>query len=207
MFREKRIEDFLVDLASSAPVPGGGSAAALTGAIGASLLSMVCNLTIGKEKYRDVDGEMREILASAESLRARLLDLLEADTQAYSGLAAAYKMPRATDEEQEARNAAVQKAVAVATDVPLQIAERCADIVTLAVPTVAKGNVRAVSDVGVAVLNAQCALKSALLNVDINLPSIKDEAFRARVLARVQGLVERTDATAAAVLAQVRQKL
>ena len=149
MFADKTIREFLDEAASAAPTPGGGSVAALTGALGAALVSMVGNLTVGREKYRDVEDEVRSLLTQTETLRQELLDLLEADIQAYGKLSAAMKLPRTTEEEKKARAAALQDALVVATKVPLDIAERCSRIIDLALPMAEKGNVNAISDVGV----------------------------------------------------------
>lgn len=177
MYSDKPLDQFLDDLASSAPAPGGGAVAALSGALGAALVSMVCNLTIGKEKYRDVEGDIKEILSQSEKLRKELLDLLEADTQLYGKVIAAYRLPKNTDEEKATRLQAIDAALKEACGVPMKIAERCSKIVDLCVPTVHKGNVGAISDVGVAAIMAEAGLVSAGLNVKINLGQIKDSEF------------------------------
>lgn len=177
MFSEKTVSEFLDDLASRSPVPGGGSVAALAGALAAGLVSMVCSLTIGKEKYRDVEAEMSELLQRSEALRRRLVDLLEADTQVYSAVSAAYRLPRNTDEEKAKRSDAIQQALVKASQVPLQIAQASAEVMELSLPAAAKGNTAAVSDAGVAVLLAEAAMRGAALNVQINLASIKDQEF------------------------------
>ena len=177
MHSEKPLGQFLDDLASSAPAPGGGSVAALSGALGAALISMVCNLTIGKEKYKAVEGDMTEILSQTEQLRRELIDLLQADTQLYGKVIAAYRLPKNTEEEKSSRLQAIDAALKEATMVPMQIAERCAKVCDLCVPAVHKGNVGAISDVGVGVIMAEAALVSASLNVKINLGQIKDADF------------------------------
>ncbi|MBI2864858.1 MAG: cyclodeaminase/cyclohydrolase family protein [Chloroflexi bacterium] len=185
MFTDTTVRAFLDQLASNAPTPGGGSVAALTGALGAGLISMVCNLTIGKEKFKDVEADVKEILAQSERLRSRLMELIDADVAAYGKLSAAYKLPRATDEEKKARTAAIQTALLDATAVPVSIAEACSQVIDLCTPAADKGNVGAVSDVGVAVLLAEAGLRSADLNVMINLSAIKDQTFVANTRARV----------------------
>ncbi len=176
-FTAKTLNQFLEELASSAPVPGGGSGSALAGALGAGLLSMVCNLTIGKKGYEDVQEEMRRILARSEEIRLTLPKLLQADTEVYSQVMAANRMPRKTDDEKTARDAAMQKALQAAAEIPLQIAALCAEIVELCLPAAQKGNKWAVSDAGVGALLAEASMRGALLNVEINLASIKDAAF------------------------------
>ena len=176
-FSELPVSAFLDDLASGAPVPGGGAGAALAGATGAALVAMVCNLTIGREKYQTVESEMREAAARLDGLRRRLVDLLEADTLVYARVMAAYKLPRATAEEKAARTAEIQDAMKAASEVPQEMARVCRDVLA-ATPAVAmNGNVAAVSDAGVGAELACAALESAALNVTINLGSIKDSAF------------------------------
>ncbi len=190
MLTEKPVTAFLDELASSAPAPGGGSVAALSGALGAALVSMVCNLTVGKKKYADVQEDIKALLAQSEALRKELVELLEADVQVYTEVSRAMKMPRATDEEKAARTAAMQKALKAATDVPMQVAEACVEVMELCRPAAEKGNVNAVSDAGVAVLMAEAGLRSAALNILINLAWIKDEAFVAENTAKLDALLE-----------------
>lgn len=190
MLTEKPVTAFLDELASSAPAPGGGSVAALSGALGAALVSMVCNLTGGKKKYADVQEDIKALLAQSEALRKELVELLEADVQVYTEVSRAMKMPRATEEEKAARTAAMQKALKAATDVPMQVAEACVEVMDLCRPAAEKGNVNAVSDAGVAVLTAEAGLRSAALNILINLAWIKDEAFVAENRAKLDALLE-----------------
>jgi formiminotetrahydrofolate cyclodeaminase len=190
MLTEKSVITFLDELASSAPAPGGGSVAALSGALGAALISMVCNLTLGKEKYADVQEDIQALLAQSEALRKELVGLLEADVEVYTEVSKAMKMPRTTEEEKAARTAALQKALKDATGVPMRVAEACVQVMDLCRPTAEKGNVNAVSDVGVAVLMAEAGLRSAALNVLINLGTIKDEAFVAENRAKLHSLLE-----------------
>jgi formiminotetrahydrofolate cyclodeaminase len=166
---DKPVSQFLTELASSAPAPGGGSVAALSGALGAALVSMVCNLTVGKKKYADVEKDIKALLENSERLRHKLADLLQADVQAYTAVSQAMKMPRATDEEKVARAKVMQQALKKATDVPLQIAEACVEVIALCQPAAEKGNKNAVSDAGVAILLAEAGLRSAALNILINL--------------------------------------
>ncbi|MCL4459701.1 MAG: cyclodeaminase/cyclohydrolase family protein [Chloroflexi bacterium] len=201
------LDQFLDQLASKEPVPGGGSVAALSGALGAALLSMVCNLTLGKEKYKEVESDINAILSRSETLRDELLKLLEADTQAYSKVAAAYRLPKATADEQVTRSAAIQRALREATDPPLQIARRCAEIVDLCLPAVEKGNVAAISDVGVGVLMAEAGLRGAALNVEINLRAIKDESFVHHTRNTLKGYLENRGARKEEVLKRVEARL
>jgi formiminotetrahydrofolate cyclodeaminase len=190
MLTEKPVTTFLDELASSAPAPGGGSVAALSGALGAALISMVCNLTVGKKKYVDVQEDVEALLEKSEALRKELVELLEADVRVYTEVSKAMKMPRDTEEEKAARNVAMQKALKAATGVPMQVAEACVEVIELCQPAAEKGNVNAVSDAGVAVLMAEAGLRSAALNVLINLAWIKDEAFVAENRAKLNALLE-----------------
>jgi formiminotetrahydrofolate cyclodeaminase len=190
MLTEKPVTIFLDELASSAPAPGGGSVAALSGALGAALVSMVCNLTVGKEKYADVQEDIKALLEKSEALRKELTDLLEEDVKAYTTYSKAAKMPRETEEQKAERAQAMQEALQVATNVPLRIAEAAVRVMELCSPVAEKGNVWAVSDAGVAVLMAEAALRSAALNVLINLGSLKDKEFAAQKRAQLDRLLE-----------------
>ncbi len=207
MLTEKPVTAFLDELASSAPAPGGGSVAALSGALGAALVSMVCNLTVGKKKYADVQEDIKVLLAQSEALRQELIELLESDVAVYTEVSRAMKMPRATDEEKAARTAAMQKALKAATEVPMQVAEACVEVMELCRPAAEKGNVNAVSDAGVAVLMAEAGLRSAALNVLINLAWIKDEAFVVENRARLDTLLKGKPAMRDEIYSLVVKKL
>jgi formiminotetrahydrofolate cyclodeaminase len=187
---QQTVTDFLDALASNAPAPGGGSVAALSGALGAALLSMVCNLTLGKSKYAAVQPEIEALVAKTEALRQRLTGLLEADVQVYTGVSAAYKMPRKTPEEKAARSAAIQEALKAAAQVPLDVAAACVEVLELCTQTAEQGNLNAVSDAGVAALMAEAGLRSAALNVIINVNAIRDEAFSAKLQGQLDALLE-----------------
>ena len=177
MFKEQQLQTFLDQLASSASTPGGGSAAAIMGAMGAALVSMVANLTVGKKKYEDVQEEMQDFLDQSEALRERLTGMIQADVDVFDKVMAAYGMARETDEEKSLRSLTIQAALKEATDVPLACAQLCADVIELCRPVAEKGNLNVISDAGVAVLAAHAALRSAALNVYINIGGIRDEEF------------------------------
>lgn len=177
MVKDKPIEQFFDELASSYPAPGGGSAAAIMGAMGAALISMVCNLTIGKKRYEAFDDELKTVLERAEALRERLTDMIQADVEVFDRVMGAYRMPKKTDEEKAARSDAIQAALKAATDVPLDCARASAEVIKLSRTVAEKGNLNVISDAGVAVLAGYAALKSAALNVHINVGGIKDKAF------------------------------
>lgn len=186
-FLDRSVIQFLDELASSAPVPGGGSTAALTGALAAALVSMVGNLTVGKKRYASVEEEVKALLHRSESLRQRLAKLLESDTQVYGSLSRAYKLPRNTEEQKAVRTAAIQTALKEAEAVPMQIAEACVEVLDLCAPMAEKGSRLAVSDAGVAALLAEAGLRSAALNVLINLAYIRDEDFVRLEQAKLDG--------------------
>jgi len=207
MFTEKSVDEFLDALASKEPAPGGGSGAALGGALAAALVSMVCNLTIGKKGYEDVQEPMADLLRKSEAIRNELPQLLEADTQVYGKVMAAYRQPRKTPEQKRARNIAMQGALKEATEVPLSIAERCAQVVELSLPAAEMGNQWAVSDAGVGVLLADASMRAALLNVYINLSSIKDKDYVQQTLAHVETITGGKDEFRERVLKIVREKI
>jgi formiminotetrahydrofolate cyclodeaminase len=175
--KDMGVEPFLEALASSAATPGGGSAAAIIGAMGAALVSMVCNLTIGKKKYADVEDEMKHVLGKAESLRRRLTGMIEDDVQAFDKVMAAYGMPKETDADKARRDDAIQAALKLATDVPLRCCHAAREVIDLAGIASDKGNLNVISDAGVAVLAGYAALRSAALNVFTNARMINDRAF------------------------------
>jgi formiminotetrahydrofolate cyclodeaminase len=206
-FASKSLHTFLDELASAEPAPGGGSVAALSGALGASLVAMVCRLTIGKKGYEAVSAEMRAILPRAEALQRELVDLMQADTDAYTRVMNAYKLPKRTDEEKAARARALQAALQHASDVPLCVAEACVQVLALARPIAEKGNQNAVSDGGVGTLMAEAGLRGAAFNVRINLHSIDDAAFVQARRARVAKLLADAARAEREILSIVEQRV
>jgi formiminotetrahydrofolate cyclodeaminase len=177
MSNKNVLQTFLDELASGTPTPGGGSAAAASGAMGAALVSMVCNLTIGREKFAEVEARMKETLARSEALRAELIQLIADDAEAYQAVMAAYRLPKGTEEEKTARTEAIQAGIKQATLTPLATARACAEVIELCQVVAELGNPNASSDAGAGAACAQAGLKAAALNVLINLSSIKDGAF------------------------------
>ena len=174
--------------------PGGGGAAALTASQAAALVSMVINFTVGRKKYAEVEEEMMGYLARSEELRRNLLAEVDADAAAFDAVAATYGMPKETDEEKAARTAALQRALKHAAAVPFGVAEQCLEIMRLAEPVGAKGNSNVVSDAASALYLAYGALKCALVNVNINLKFIKDEAFNSEWSAKTSTMLADADA-------------
>lgn len=177
MIQDKTLDKFLDELASAAPTPGGGSAAALIGATGAALISMVCNVTLGKKGQEAVSGEMMAVRTSSERLRARLTAMVSDDISAFNILMQAYRLPKATDAEKAERAAAIQVGLKAATEAPLDCARVCAEVIGVARRAAEHGFAGVISDAGVGVLAAQAALRSASLNVAINVPNLNDKEF------------------------------
>jgi formiminotetrahydrofolate cyclodeaminase len=189
MIKQSAIDKFLDDLASQNATPGGGSAAAIIGAMGAALVAMVCNLTIGKKKYAGVEEEMKAVLTEAEALRHRLTGMVEDDVQAFDAVMGAYGMPKETDADKEKRSAAIQDALKLATDVPLRCCHCAREVIDLAAKASDKGNLNVISDAGVAVLAAYAALRSAALNVYTNAKMITDKSFADAKLRELENLL------------------
>lgn len=183
---------YLDRLAGVEPEPGGGSVAALVGALGAALITMVTNLTLGKEKYAEVQDEMVGIQTRSEALRRRLEELVTLDALAYGKVATAMKLPREDDAQKEARRRVLQTALRGAAEVPLEVAETVLEVARLALPAAEKGNVNGVSDAGVAALLADAAAQSAALNVKINLAWIEDDEFKRDAWSRVEAVLSET---------------
>jgi glutamate formiminotransferase/formiminotetrahydrofolate cyclodeaminase len=204
---EGTIESYLNRLAAADPEPGGGSAAALAGALGAALVSMVTNLTLGKEKFAAVQDDVAELKKRSEALRAKLEELVTLDALAYREVAAAMKMPKDTGEQQEQRRQVMQVALKGAAEVPLKVAEAAVEVAELSLPAAEKGNPNAVSDAGVAVLLADAAAQSAALNARINLVWIDDEDFKRGTWARIEAILSETGRMRDIVLAVTYSKI
>jgi len=206
-YLEESLKTYTDALASGAPAPGGGSAAALVGALAAALNSMVANFTVGREKFAAVEEEVRLLLAKSEGLRQVLERLTQADTEAYGQVAAAQKMPRDTDEEKEARRAAMQEALKVAAEVPREAVRAAGGVLEVAKALVEKGNPNLITDVGVAAKFAAAAMECAALNVEINLTYIKDESYNAGCRAEMEPLLAAGKRTAEEVWGRVQQTM
>jgi formiminotetrahydrofolate cyclodeaminase len=204
------LNDFLSELSSDSPTPGGGSVAALAGALAAALTSMVANLTIGKKKYADVQDEIEGVLSKSEGLRLELTELMDEDAAAFDKVMDAMKLPKETDEEKAARTDAMQAALVDAAMVPLAVMEKCVEVIALAEVAAEKGNKNAVSDAGVAALMGRAGAHAAKLNVMINLSWIDASAhkgFVEKAGRAIEDLAAAADRTADAVLATVVAKL
>ena len=183
-------KDFLTALASSAPAPGGGGGAAMAGALAAALASMVCNLTIGKEKFAAQECEVKALLQEAEQVRQDLLALVEDDAAVFNSFMACYKLPKTTDAEKAARTAAIRKAAKQAAEVPLAIARASYKVLQLAHRLVIIGNPGVITDGACSALLARAALRCAEYNVRINLGLTKNEAYNEQVAAELNKLLK-----------------
>jgi methenyltetrahydrofolate cyclohydrolase len=183
--KDKTIEAFLDELASKSATPGGGSVAALMGAQAAALVSMVCNLTIGKPKYAEVEADMHALLEKSEALRETLTDMIRADVEVFNRLMTAYRLPKETDADKAQRSTVIQGVLKDAIVIPLECAEACLHALTLSRIAAEKGSIAVISDAGVAATAAYAGVKSAALNVYINAGSLKDNDFAEEKLAEL----------------------
>ena len=192
---------FLESVAANTPTPGGGSVAALAGALGAALAAMVGRLTVGKRKYAAVEEEMAALIIKAEQLRAALTARMDEDAVAFDAVMAAFKLPKGTEEEQAARNAAIQKATIGAAEVPLATARDALKVMEFALTVARKGNVNAVSDAASAAWMSMASIQSAALNVRINAASIEDPALKSAWEREIAQIITRAES----LLAQVQE--
>jgi methenyltetrahydrofolate cyclohydrolase len=191
-FRDLTVAQFVDALASGEPVPGGGAAAAIAGSLGAALVAMVANLSVGRPRYAEHAALLDRTIPAAGELQARLLALADEDAEAFAGYGAAMRLPRETDAEKAARSAAIREAALAATLSPLRTVEAAREVVALAEALAGRSNRNASSDLEVAALMSVAACRAAAANVYINLPSLGDES-------RARELYERTEAIADAV--------
>ena len=184
---EKNVDKFLETLASSAPTPGGGGAAALCGALGIALGNMVGNLTLGKKKYADVQEDIAELNAKAEALRAGFVALVDADAEAFAPLSRAYSIPK----DDPARDEIMEPALLRAAEAPLEIMRKCAEALDLISGYAAKGSALAISDAGCAAALCGAAMEAAALNVKINTKSMKNRAVADNINAEMNELLQK----------------
>ena len=207
MITQQPVAVFLDELASGAPTPGGGSAAAIMGAMAAALISMVCTVTLGKKGHEAAHDELKALRDESEKLRAALTSMVAEDIAAFDGLMSAYKLPKATDGEKSRRAAAIQLSLTAATETPLACARACAEVVALSKRAGEKGFAGVISDAGVGVLAANTALRSAALNVFINAPSLQDRTFAAAATAEIERLLNDCARESEIVFDLVRSRL
>jgi len=203
---EMTVSQFADVMASDAPAPGGGSASALNGAIGAGLAAMVCALTVGKKKYVEFEGLAKETEGKALALKDKFVAIIDTDTEAFNAVSAVFTMPKDTDEQKAARKAAMLEALKGCTVSPYQMMELAAEALELVSSLVGKSNATAASDLGCAALNLKSAIQGAWLNVCININGMADQAFADEYRAKGQALLDKAlpmaDAAYAAILEQ-----
>ncbi len=179
------MQDYLEALASDSPTPGGGSASALSGAMGAALVCMACRLTLGRKRFADFEAEIGDVLKRAEAVRQRLTALSVEDQEAFKEVMAAYRLPKADETQAATRRRAIHTALRRATTVPLEVASACSLVVAMANGIKAKVNGNVLSDLGSSALLAEAGLQAALLNVKTNLAGLADEGFSAEVRGQI----------------------
>ena len=200
---EMTVTHFADVLASDAPAPGGGSTAALEGALGAALTAMVCRLTEGRKKYEEHQAFVLEVKEKATALQAQFIDVMDRDTEAFMVISNAYGMPKATDEEKAARSAAIQAGLVKSTETPMEMMELAAKTVELTESLLGRFNTASASDLGVGALSLRAAVQGAWLNVLINIGSLKDTALAESYRTKGQALVDQVVAAADRIYAEV----
>jgi len=206
-FSTSRVDEFVEVLASKAPVPGGGGASALVGAVGMALGNMVGSLTVGKKKYADVEEEMYALKEKATALQADFLRLIERDAEVFEPLAKAYGMPRETEEEKAEKARVMAIVLKDACSVPMEIMEKSCEALDLIVEFAAKGSALAISDAGVGAAFCKAALLGASLNVYINTKSMADKEYAAELNAKADAMIEKYTKIADDVFASVEGRL
>ena len=206
-FSTSPCNEFVEVLASKAPVPGGGGASALVGAVGTALGNMVGSLTVGKKKYADVEEEMYQLKAKADLLQADLLRLIERDAEVFEPLAKAYGMPRETEEEKAEKARVMEIVLKEACSVPMEIMEKCCEAIEIIVEFAAKGSALAISDAGVGAAFCAGALKGASLNVYINTKSMANREYAEELNAKADAMLEKYVPMADEVFEKVMARL
>lgn len=201
------VKEFLSQTAGNDPVPGGGSIAALNAAISAALAEMVANLTIGKKKYEDKEEMMKKLAASANNYRALFIHDIDADSDAYDQVFAAFKLPKETDEEKAERSKQIQATTKIAAEVPMDVARKAFAIMEIIKEVAEHGNQNAITDACVSMMAARTAVLGAILNVKINLSALKDEEYAARMREECGRLEKAAVAEEQALLEKVNKTL
>jgi formiminotetrahydrofolate cyclodeaminase len=206
MYIDQTLQQFLDDLSSSKPTPGGGSASALSGAMGAALASMVCRLTLDKDEYAGVRQEITDLLQQTENLRHRFQQLMQDDIEAYGKLFEIFRMPRETSEERKARSSAIQEQLVQAALVPLQVAEAAAELMRACLRISEIGNAKVLSDIATGTMLASSAGAGAAWMVRINLQSLKDLELVTTLGERLSNALDRITETSQQVTSIVGER-
>jgi len=205
--KSQGIDDFFNEVASASPAPGGGSVAAAAAALGAALTAMVSRLTVSKKKYKSVHDEINPVLNQAESLRKELTELIVKDKEAFDRVMAVFKLPKDTEQDVKARAVAIEEANKGASLVPLKVAEKALEVISLAKVVAEKGNVNSITDAGVAALMAKAGMDGAILNVRINLSGLEDKDFAGKLTSEIESYSNKGEAVAEEVRRIVETKL
>ena len=206
-YNEKTIKDFIQVLSSKEPVPGGGGASALIGSIGIALGNMVGSLTVGKKKYADVEEDIKILMFKAERLAEKFQELIDKDAESFAPLAAAYALPKDTEEEKTERTRVMEAALETASLAPLEIMETVCEAVDIVSEFAAKGSKLAISDAGIAAIALRSALLGASLNVFINTASMQNRSLAAELEGRANEMIEEYGAKAEKVFNSVKERL
>jgi len=201
------VQDYCKRLASNEPTPGGGSGAAVAGALAAASAAMAANFTVGKKKFANVQADIERILEVLNTQQQKLLELADADAEAYSKVGAAYGMPRDTDAEKEARQQAIQEALMAAAEVPMGVVEACAAVIAVLPELADKCNPNLISDVGVGAQLGSAALAAAQLNVEVNLALIKDEDYNSQKRRRLSQLATEAGEASEQAIKKVKEAI
>jgi formiminotetrahydrofolate cyclodeaminase len=204
---ELELSEFLDELAANSPAPGGGSVAALSGALGAALASMVCTLTIGKEQYEDVEDTIKQLHKKSETIRKTLTQLIDTDTEAFNEVMKAFKLPKNTEQQKEERKQIIQQAYKTAANVPLETARICLKVLDIADKIADIGNQNSITDAAIAAIMAHAGVQAAVLNVKINLGSIKDPSFVESAKKEIKSLKKKAKDKTTEILEKISQKL
>ncbi len=204
---EQSLRDFINASASSSPTPGGGSVSAVVGCLGLAMTTMVCNLTLGKEKYASVDTDIKNIINNASDLLKKLELLVDADIEAFGEVMGAYRLPKTSEKEQALREEALQKALKGATDTPMDIARACLEGLKITGRLSSIGSKMVISDAGVAVLLTEAALAGVLLNVDINISLIRDREYVQNIISEKEKMIADAAQITKEAMAVVRERM
>ncbi|MEJ5349961.1 MAG: cyclodeaminase/cyclohydrolase family protein [Melioribacteraceae bacterium] len=195
MNESKTISEYLTELSSSAPVPGGGNVAAFCGALASCLGIMVCNLTIGKKKYADVENDMISVKEKLNDYKKKFLELAEQDNQAFNNVMEAMKLPKENEEQIEIRSKKIEDATLHAAEIPFEVIKNCSSILPLLKIIIDKGNKNSISDAGVAVSLIKSSAQSAYLNVLINCKSLSNQTIASEIQKSVQVIYDEVQKT------------